>query len=225
MKKLTRSRAMILVTSMMVVTALAIFGSTLLSFDGAAVSSAAPAQRIVEPADSAIATQAMNQLLATNGQIDARVSGKTGVYNSVRARSGLLAASNALLTPEARARAFLSAHGGVFGMSDTERALAATAAPASPLQLARVFTDGLGQTHVKFDQRYQGISVFGAQIVVHLSSTGVKAANGDYVPEVNVGTTPKITAARASELALAAVGQSSLNIASSKLIVYRTGLL
>jgi len=225
MRKLTRSRAIILATLIMAVTALAIFGSTLLSFDRAAVSSAAPAQRIVEPADSAIATQAMNQLLATNGQIDARVSGKTGVYNSVRARSGLLAASNALLTPEAQARAFLSAHGGVFGMSDTERALAAAAGPTSSLQLVRVVTDGVGQTHVKFDQRYQGMSVFGAQIVVHLSSTGVKAANGDYVPGVNVGTSPKITAARAGELALAAVAQSSLNIASSKLIVYRTGLL
>ena len=152
-------------------TALAIFGSTLLSSDSGAVTSAAPSQNI-EPADSAIATQAINALRLTNGQIDGRVSRKTGVYTLVRAQSGVLATSNALLPPESRARAFLSTNGGVFGMSDTERALAATPGPASSLQVVRVFNDGIGGTHVNLDQRYQGMKVYGARVVVHMKSTG-----------------------------------------------------
>ncbi|HEX6186641.1 MAG TPA: M4 family metallopeptidase, partial [Pyrinomonadaceae bacterium] len=226
MKKLTRTRAMILVTLMMAVTALAIFGSTLLSFDRTTVSSAAPAQTIVEPADFAVATQAINALRLTNSQIDGRVSRKTGVYTLVRAQSGVLATTNTLLPPEARARAFLSTHGGLFGMTDTERALAATAGPASPLQLVRVFDDGIGGTHVKFDQRYQGLRVYGAQVVVHMTSTGVTAVNGDYIPAINVSTTPKVTAARAAEVALKQqIGQAPYTVASSELMIYRTGLL
>ncbi|HEV2905336.1 MAG TPA: M4 family metallopeptidase, partial [Pyrinomonadaceae bacterium] len=226
MKKLTRSRATILATLIMAATALAIFGSTLLSVDRAAVTSAAPAQGIIEPADSAIATQAINTLRLANSQIDGRVSRKTGVYTLVRAQSGVLATSNALLPPEARARAFLSTHGGLFGMTDTERALAATPGPASPLQLVRVFNDGIGGTHVKFDQRYQGLGVYGAQVVVHMKSTGITAVNGDYIPAINVGTTPKVSAARAAEVALKQqIGDAPYTVASSELMIYRTGLL
>lgn len=226
MKKLTRSRATILATLIMAVTALAIFGSTLLSFDRAAVTSAAPAQGIIEPADSAVATQAINTLRLANSQIDGRVSRKTGVYTLVRAQSGVLATSNALLPPEARARTFLSTHGGLFGMTDTERALAATPGPASPLQLVRVFSDGVGGTHVKFDQRYQGLNVYGAQVVVHMKSTGITAVNGDYVPAINVSTTPKVSAARAAEVALKQqIGETPYTVAGSELMIYRTGLL
>jgi bacillolysin len=226
MRKLTRSRAIVLATLIMAVVALAFFGSTLLSFDRGAVSSAAPAQNIIEPADSAIATQALNQLLATNGQIDAHVSRKTGVYTLVRARSGVLAASSVLLTPEARARAFLSTHGGVLGMTDAERALAAAPGPTSPAQLVRVVTDPVGGTHVKFDQRYQGLKVYGAQVVVHMNSTGITAVNGDYVPAVNVSTAPKVTAARAAEVALKQqIGDTPYTVVRSELLIYRTGLL
>jgi len=180
----------------------------------------------IQPADSAVATQAINTLLATNSQIDAHVSRKTGVYHLVRARSGVLAASSSLLTPEARARAFLSTNGGVLGMSTSERALAAAAGPTSSLQLTSVTNDSIGGTHVKFDQRYQGMRVYGAQVVVHMKSTGITAVSGDYVPAINVSTTPKITAARAAEVALKQqVGQAPYTVASSDLMIYRTGLL
>lgn len=225
MKKLTRSRAIVLATLIAAASALAIFGSTLLSSDSGAVTSAA-SQGTVEAADSAVATQAINTLRLANSQIDARVSRKTGVYTLVRAQSGVLATANALFTPEARARTFLSTHGGLFGMSATERALAATSGPASTLQLVRVFNDGVGGTHVKFDQRYQGLNVYGAQVVVHMKSTGITAVSGDYVPAINAGTNPKVTAARAAEVALKQqVGQDPYTVAGSELMIYRTGLL
>ena len=64
-------------------------------------------------------------------------------------------------------------------MTATERALAATRDTASTLQLVRVVNDGIGGTHVKFDQRYQGLNVYGAQVVVHMKSTGITAVSGD----------------------------------------------
>jgi bacillolysin len=226
MKRLTTSRALILTVSLMAMFAAAVFTLPLLSRDGGTVTQAASGQNVVQQADAAVAVQTLNKLLAANAQIDARVSSKTGVYNFVRATSGVLATSSSLLTPEVRARAFLNANGGLLGMTDNERTLAAAPGPASNLALVSVVNDGIGVTHVKFSQRYQGLNVFGAQVVVHMKSTGITAVNGDYIPNVAVSTAPRITAAKAGAVALKQqIGNTSYTITKSELAIYRTGLL
>lgn len=230
MNKLKSARTILFALLFLAVCLSILFASSFISQRESGTASAAPAAGLqnpqIQPADSAVATQAINTLLATNSQIDAYVSRKTGVYNLVRAQSGVLAASSSLLTPEARARAFLSTNGGVLGMSTSERALAAAAGPTSSLQLTSVTNDSIGGTHVKFDQRYQGLKVYGAQVVVHMKSTGITGVNGDYVPGVNVGTTPKVSASRAAEISLKQQeGNTPYTVLNSELIVYRTGLL
>ncbi len=170
-------------------------------------------------------------------KIGAAVSRETGAYNFVTAHgAGVLAADNPLATPEERARVFLSAHGGMLGMSAAERHLAAnptaatSGAPASALQLANVATDHIGATHVKFNQTFKGLKVFGAQLLVHMNERGITAVNGSFIPGIAVDTFPAVNAGAAAKQALDAVSKSKggagakLSIAGTELAIYRTGL-
>ena len=156
----------------------------------------------VMPANPA-AAQALARLQTSSGtQIVSNVSRATGAYDFVRAAgtATLPAAVNPLASPESRARTFLSQNGDLVGMSATERALAATSsAPAatvaaSALKVAGVSTDKIGSTHVKFDQTYKGLKVFGARLVVHMDSSGITGVNGNFVPAISVNTTPRLSA-------------------------------
>lgn len=196
-------------------------------------------ENVAVAAVNPLAVQTLERLRAASGQqVATHASRRTGVYDSVRVVGGatsVLAAANALQSPEARARGFLASYGGLVGMTATERQLAATStAPlattdASALLLARVLTEKNGATHVKFDQTYRGLPVLGAQLVVHLNQFGVTGVNGNYVPDVRVGKTPKVTAAKANATALASLRKSpaaaSLRVFKSALGVYREGLL
>jgi Zn-dependent metalloprotease len=199
---------------------------------------AAPARETSAPAASVIplAAQTLERLRSAGGrEVKAHASPRTGVYDFVQAAGGLnavLAADNPLASPESRARAFLGNFGGLFGMTEAERRLASGAAsqtPGSTLQLARVRTDRLGTTHVKFDQTYQGMKVLGGQLVVHLNAFGVRGVNGNFVPGVAVGKTPKVSAAKAQTTALASLRKSpadaTLRVMKTELAVYRLGLL
>ena len=182
------------------------------------------------------ASAALDKLKGTGGagsQVTATVSRVTGVYSFVQAGgAGVLAADNPLASPESRARTFLAANGALVGMSDTERNLVktpgSTATAASTLLASKVATDSLGMTHVRFAQTYQGLKVFGAELVVHMNAQGVKGVNGNFVPGVKVGKTPKVSAAQARRTALSVVTKTPdehLSVVKSDLAVYRMGLL
>ena len=155
----------------------------------------------------------------------------TGVYDFVRAKgtATLPAADNPLGTPEMRARAFLSQNGDLVGMSATERSLVASSTvpgdsvSASALKVNSVSTDKIGATHVKFDQMYKGLKVFGARLVVHMNSRGVTGVNGHFVPGVNANRTPRLNAAQAAKLR-SPESAAGLSVAKSELSIYRTGL-
>ena len=161
-----------------------------------------------------------------------QVSRQTGNYNFVRISGGdILAAADRSSTPQARTLEFLAGHGGLVGMNDAERA--ATAAGNAPtagsdLQLVRTATDSLGMTHVRFNQFYQGLPVFGAQVVVHMNNQGITGVNGDYVAQVSTGTIP-LVAESAAEAALAALQEEAagdqLKVANLEIIIYPAGLL
>lgn len=212
-------------------------GSTAARVQSTQTSAAPPSDGSVQP--SPLAARALAALSsAAGGQVVAHVSRETGVYDFVRATGSNVLASGgvALASPESRARAFLGQHGGVLGMTEAERNLVASggananSTAASALSFARVVPDpsAPGASHVKFDQTYKGLKVFGGQVVVHLNAQGVTAVNGNFVPNIAVSTTPKVTAARAGEIAKSAVAKSpgqSLSVASSSLAIYHKGLL
>jgi Zn-dependent metalloprotease len=206
---------------------IALFWSTLPT-DSSAQATQPPAQVVASPA----AAQALARLQSSStNQIVSHVSRATGVFDFVRASgTGVLpSADNFLGSPESRARAFLSQNGDLVGMSALERTLvASSSAPsvtvaASALRVAKISTDSIGSTHVKFDQTYKGLKVFGAQVVVHMKSTGITAINGNFVPGVNVSRTPRLSTAQAAQRAIGSA--SNLSVANQQLSVYRTGLL
>ncbi|HEV3471035.1 MAG TPA: M4 family metallopeptidase [Pyrinomonadaceae bacterium] len=202
-----------------------------------AVAPAAAAPTVTQPAAADAAARAALDALRRGSavEVSAQPSRETGAYGFVRAaRGGVLAADDASRSPEARALAFLAAHGAVVGMSEAERALAADPAgadskAASALRVASAARDQLGATHVRLDQTYRGLRVFGAQLVVHMNARGITAVNGSFVPGVAVSTTPALTPAAAAEAAAAALskgrGAAGLRVTENTLGVYRTGLL
>ena len=177
---------------------------------------------------SAASAAALSKLQATGGQVGkSNVSRATGVFDFVMATlGGVLVGDGGNGAPEERAISFLREHGGLVGMSMAERGALGVAAPASPLRAAGMTTDSVGSTHVRLNQYYRGLPVFGAQVVVHMNASGITGVNGNYVPGINAGTTPTVTAAQAAATALKQqVGPSPLSVNKTELAIYRKGLL
>ena len=194
----------------------------------------APAKSAAAVAANPTAQKALAQLRrAGQAPIMTQVSGKTGYFNFVRISGGdVLAAADKSATPSARALAFLAAHGDLVGMNDAERAAAATgqaSGSGSSLRTAKSTTDALGMTHVRFNQFYQGIPVFGAQVVVHMNREGIVGVNGDFVPRISLGTVPYVTAQVAADAALTSARKNAagdnLTVRKTEIAIYPAGLL
>jgi bacillolysin len=160
-------------------------------------------------------------------QIISHVSRQTHKYDFVRASdNGVLALDNTFATPQSRATTFLSQHGALVGLNAAERA---NSPLGSELRVSRTQTDQVGITHVQLEQFYRGLRVFGARVVVHMNNRGITAVNGDFVPDVAVGATPRLNAANVAQIAVGSVkkklGISNLNVRRTDLNIYRTGLL
>ncbi len=91
------------------------------------------------------------------------------------------------------------------GFLDQNRSLFGLRSAAEDLSLLRVEPDlQRGYAHIRLDQRYAGLPVFGRQLVVHLDPSGqVVAVNGEVVPALQIATRPTISAAQADAAALA----------------------
>ena len=196
---------------------------------------ASAAQANVAPEEASPTASAALQMLedTTGGQIVSRVSRETGSFSFVRATdNAVLVVGDTSASPEARAFDFLRDHGALVGMSDAERQMVGITVAArrpgfgSELRVAKVIKDSIGSTHVRLDQSYQGLPVFGAQLVVHMNERGVTGVNGHYVPEVKVGVTPRLSAAQAQAVALRQqVGEAPLQVVRTELSIYRKGML
>ncbi|HEU4734327.1 MAG TPA: M36 family metallopeptidase [Kofleriaceae bacterium] len=107
---------------------------------------------------------------------------------------GTLSAPGAAVSA-ADARAFLADHAQLLQLTGDPAELEPVASVDSPLG-----------THVTFAQRYQGVRVFGAEIKVHFDHDGkVVALSNTSVPHLALDPRPRISAARALDVALAAV--------------------
>lgn len=97
--------------------------------------------------------------------------------------------------PEAIARGFLDQNRALFGLRSA----------ADELQLRRLEPDlQLGFSHVRLDQVYRGLPVFGRQLVVHMDTEGqIVGANGQFHPGIDLEVEPAITPEQAMETALA----------------------
>ncbi|MEI7770452.1 MAG: hypothetical protein WCI67_10710, partial [Chloroflexales bacterium] len=91
------------------------------------------------------------------------------------------------------------------GFLDQNRSLFGLRSAAADLRLLRVEPDPQqGYAHIRLDQRYAGLPVFGRQLVVHLDAAGqVVAVNGQFAPALQLATRPTISPAEADAAALA----------------------
>lgn len=84
-----------------------------------------------------------------------------------------------------QAYAFFNRYGDLFQMKS----------PAA--ELALVNAAGADGSHLRFQQMYQGIPVWGAQLLVHSQAGQITAVNGHYQPGIDLNPTPALTAAQA----------------------------
>ncbi|HSH05618.1 MAG TPA: M4 family metallopeptidase [Anaerolineae bacterium] len=171
-------------------------------------------------------------VLADDGQ-EALISydASTGVARFLRfPNNGSVSMAAAPNTAEAQVDAFLAEYGDLFGITN----------PAAQLEELSVWTDAVGDTHFEYRQVYNGVDVFAGLFFVHVDeNNSIKSANGVFVPDLSVNTTPRLSAEEAGAVAeLAVNGQvSSFDAVSilansapaaatdAKLYVYRDGLL
>lgn len=74
--------------------------------------------------------------------------------------------------------------------------------PKQELKIVNKIIDDLGNTHLKFNQYYKGLCVFGAQLVVHFNSRGdIYLFNGRYCPSFFISTQSTISNNEAIKIA------------------------
>jgi Zn-dependent metalloprotease len=94
---------------------------------------------------------------------------------------------------------------------------------ADTLKFATPFTDELGQTHVRVQQLYKGVRVWGGDGVAHVDANGaVREFTNHLAPRLALSVTPGIDAARARALAVKHLGfkGSLFGEPSVELVVY-----
>ncbi len=166
----------------------------------------------------------------------ARGSVSISTKSSTDAVSFVVAGQNGDLLPskkgsaQAKAGAFLDEYGSLLGVTSKDAELIPTA----------LVEDSLGSQHLSYRQVSNGVPVYGGVLRAHVDSAGnLTAVNGTIVPDAAIDTSPRLSAAQAASRAIATVvanppasdltggaaDTSGLYAASTKLYVYRMGLI
>ncbi|MFH1207497.1 MAG: M4 family metallopeptidase [Patescibacteria group bacterium] len=111
-------------------------------------------------------------------------------------------------------------YGGFFGLKQ----------PDQELQLLAVNSDSLSMKHVRYNQSSNGVPVFGAQTIVHLTKdSDIASINGNTIPDVSIITTPLISQEMAIALSKNHWNQQGLPMAptvtNASLVVFNKGLI
>ncbi len=115
----------------------------------------------------------------------------------------------------ASALSFLARHGAAFGLHDAAR----------ELDLRGTITDRRGETHLTFEQRHDGVPVFGTFLKAHFDrGDHLKVVNGTVLSGIRVASVPTRDATQAASTAVALVGRDDAQALGSRLLVYREGL-
>lgn len=102
---------------------------------------------------------------------------------------------------EAAAHEFIGSRPDAFSM----------AAPAQELELIKSQTDDLGKTHLRFQQKYQGLNVWARQTIVHFDSDNtIYMVGGQTIPTPQISTSAAIDQTQAERFSLEALKDQSL---------------
>ena len=111
----------------------------------------------------------------------------TGAVKFLRSKQGLKSGADKSLLrkkPKRAARIFLRRYLTLLGMPNAHRELV----------LKKKLKDAMGMTHIRLKQVYQGVPVYGAEVMVHYLPGGkkVRALNGTFIPYLALKTQPAI---------------------------------
>jgi bacillolysin len=179
-----------------------------------------PGQPVPQPALES-ATPAPRAPLAERIGRDVEYILRPGVGTPMQIRGEVLQARVERAAPGedldlSTAREFLRANRAVLGLDSPEDELAAWQRPA----------DELGLTHIRFEQRWHGLSVFPGGLIVHLDRAGnVYLMDGAYVPTPRLKVAAPIVQAEEAAVRARAVapGGGTARLSSPELLVYAPG--
>ena len=77
--------------------------------------------------------------------------------------------------------------------------------PSAELKARTSLTDGLGQSHIRFDQYFNGVRVFEGEAISHVDGKGRVSVTNALRGNLNVSTVPAVSEATATSKALAGV--------------------
>lgn len=166
-----------------------------------------------------IQTQANQALISlgvlTNNNIDYAISPTFGTLTYLEIPDGLIppTVKPQTATPEVVTIAFLKTYGNLFGIANPTEELKVTRIHGDSEDFAlgtlkfKSFTPTSplgGNIHVRLEQQYSGLRVYGGELIAHLSADGrIKSVNGHTVPEVTlVSTVPTLDESAAKERAV-----------------------
>jgi len=129
------------------------------------------------------------------------VDSTTGKVTSIKSTTGSIPLTKefnwlplGITNPQFVADQFVKEYSAYFGVADPEK----------DLSFFKRSSDSLGMTHLRYGQNYNGVPVFGGQIIVHLdNSNAVNSANGNIVPDISIDTSATISEQAAIEIAKA----------------------
>ncbi len=121
-----------------------------------------------------------------------------------------------------KAASFFETYREAFGMQDL----------AAQLSWKKTVVDAAGGTHLMYQQRYQGVPVFGGDFRLHFNAFDeLIAVNGVLVPGISMGVLPKILPEQAAGIALEKVAADhpeateSWFVPNNSLFIFRKGLV
>jgi Zn-dependent metalloprotease len=107
--------------------------------------------------------------------------------------------------------AYLEARAAELGIRDAQQ----------EFRLRRIVRDGLGHTHVRLEQVYQGVQVWGRQLVVHLDPGGApQSVTGAYLPGIAVSTHATLSSQQARGIAQQRFPGALFGTPETELVLY-----
>ena len=113
----------------------------------------------------------------------------------------------------ANALSHFRANARAYGLTDPDRELRAR----------QPFKDELGQTHIRFDQHYQGVRVFEGEAIAHDRGAGPIDVTNALVPNLSIDVTPRVPESVAVAKAIQALGAYGGESVESELVILPAG--
>jgi zinc metalloprotease ZmpA len=90
----------------------------------------------------------------------------------------------------------------------------------SEFRVREAFTDELSMTHVRLDQQYEGVKIFQGELITHFDSKGIATGiTGDYLENINISTTPTLSASDAIVMAAKKFGGAFSSEPTAELMI------